>query len=102
MDYKKYNSNWKEISNRVRAAYGNRCAKCGAKHMSYKEKTDSTIIITIHHIDGNCKNDHDYNLVPLCQKHHLDLHRGVKNIIDHRQTEMSFTAAYKPIGRLHG
>ena len=36
------------------------------------------IPIFLHHIDGNNKNDSIKNLLPVCQKHHFELHREGK------------------------
>ena len=39
------------------------------------------LIVEVHHYDGNDKNDHPCNLVPLCSTHHKYIHSGHKYIV---------------------
>lgn len=103
IDYKKYPKNWKWISEQVRKDAGNKCELCFAPNgevvvrpvnmkgftrpwyfhptfLSGKSKPVK-IILTVHHIDFDKKNNERQNLIALCQRCHLrlDLGRHMKN-----------------------
>lgn len=64
---KRYSAKWEKLSKKLRLQY--HCAICG--ETSYKKKE-------VHHIDNNKKNDDINNLLVVCTKCHLDIHK--KNI----------------------
>lgn len=39
-------------------------------------------IVSVHHYDGNHKNDKPENLVPMCQTHHQYMHSRFKHLIE--------------------
>jgi len=99
-DYKEYPINWKWLSKQVIHDAGNKCELCGAPNgisVVRPDKKDSSypwyiapngysgrrtkIILTVHHIDGDKKNNSKHNLIALCQKCHLrlDLSKHLKN-----------------------
>ena len=59
------------IHNAIIQRDGNKCQKCG-----------SNKYLIVHHIDGDNTNNEFMNLITLCNKCHLDLHRpnGKKNL----------------------
>lgn len=73
VDYKKYPENWKEIRKRILNRANNRCELCNAENGKSHWKTGSKVVLTIHHIDGNVKNNQNCNLIALCQRCHLRL-----------------------------
>ena len=102
-DYKDYHPNWKNIRKSILHRANNKCELCGAPNYSliqrikgaeypwyivenakdYDSKTSNIIkiVLTIHHIDYDKKNNKPYNLLALCQKCHnkLDMPLRVKN-----------------------
>lgn len=80
----KYTDNWKAglVQAEVRARAGHCCEQCG---MTFKKGTNLAIdetrydgramVGTCHHIDGNRGNDRMDNLVYLCQRCHIIVHR---------------------------
>lgn len=105
IDYKDYNKNWKKISKGIiedRAE--NQCELCfvynrdkgyrlkNGQFIEVGEKcTKAThngrfvkiikIVLTVHHIDFDNKNDNPLNLLALCQRCHLrlDIAKKIKN-----------------------
>jgi len=74
IDYKNYNDNFKWLSKQIRQVRaGNKCELCNATNGKPHWKTASKVVLTIHHIDGNKKNDNLLNLIALCQRCHLRL-----------------------------
>lgn len=76
IDYKKYPQNWKLLVARILDRAKNSCELCPAINGQRHWKTGSQVVLTIHHIDGNLKNNSDANLIALCQRCHLRLDRG--------------------------
>lgn len=64
MDKNNYPKNWDEIAARIKELAGWLCERCGSPSTEGK-------ILTVHHLDGDTKNNTDYNLVALCQGCHL-------------------------------
>ena len=107
LDYKDYHPDWKNISKSVIAKAGNCCELCGAPNNQsvfrpakchtgeldrpwyYDGEVDdcgyvgryTKIVLTVHHIDANKRNNSKLNLIALCQKCHLrlDLARHIYN-----------------------
>lgn len=83
IDISKYPYEWSKISIEVRKKAKNTCELCGAKNYKPHWKTGSKVILTVHHIDGDTKNNSYYNLIALCQRCHLRLdaqkHFGNRN-----------------------
>ena len=107
MNYQDYNPGWKEISKGI--IWGRAAGKCelcfvpnntivwrpnkkyqkGSVYPWYlriedkwlKQCRQTTIVLTVHHIDSNKKNDDSLNLLALCQKCHLrlDLAKHIRN-----------------------
>ena len=99
-----YPDNWKEISLAVREESGQRCQSCklpnGARgyrpalnrdNFVQVPRSDETvlrrywptvqifrIVLTVHHRDTDPSNNDRANLVALCQKCHLDVHRRIR------------------------
>lgn len=70
-----YPKDWPEISRRVRVQAGDRCELCPAENGKPHWKTGSRVVLTVHHIDGNRRNNGKHNLISLCQRCHLRLDR---------------------------
>lgn len=101
MNLSEYPANWKNISKAVRSRNNGRCELCFAPggYKVIRDKNNSfdypwiyadrhsegapivKIILTVHHIDGNKKNNSEHNLISLCQKCHcrLDLGKHIAN-----------------------
>ena len=75
MDKTLYHPNWREISLLVRKNAGFRCELCPAGNGEYHWKTGSKVVLTVHHIDSDKKNNSKHNLIALCQRCHLRLDR---------------------------
>lgn len=92
-NYKEYPKNWKEIVKLEKIRAGNRCEMCGVPNGIYIfwdecgygtwRKVDphaipkpTKVILTVHHIDGDKKNNRYPNLLVACQRHHLRLDLG--------------------------
>ena len=71
------NPNWKED------VYRSTCFHYHTKKCIVCEECN---IVTVHHYDGNNKNNHPTNLIPLCPTHHHYIHSSyaylVKDIVD--------------------
>ena len=79
-----YSVNWLEISRAVKSYFGWRCIKCLHPHRVGKRNTPCDTkcehgidgkqrILTIHHLDWDKSNNRLTNLIPLCQKCHLEV-----------------------------
>lgn len=109
INYKDYDPNWKTISKGKIESAGDRCELCYAPnaHLVVRDKSQkhpwdlvddydpqllddgegnggfniTKIVLTVHHIDGDKKNNNDMNLIALCQRCHLrlDLQKHVRN-----------------------
>lgn len=74
VDYNKYPENWKtEIRPHIMRRSQDRCELCNAKNYENHPMTGSKVVLTIHHIDCDIKNNNDLNLIALCQRCHLRL-----------------------------
>jgi len=101
-NYKNYAANWKWLSKQIISDAGNKCELCYAPNgkfvvrnpdceypwelaKSVVSKTSCSnltkIVLTVHHIDADKKNNNKQNLIALCQRCHLrlDLHRHITN-----------------------
>ena len=98
-DYKQYPENWKWLSRQIIADAGNKCELCyapngvfiqrikGAEYPWYKientkqEDIFTKVVLTVHHINHDKKDNTKQNLIALCQKCHLrlDLAHHMKN-----------------------
>lgn len=67
-----YPENWKEIAHDVKAKAGWKCVRCGHPHAPKEGYT-----LTVHHLDMNPSNVAWWNIVPLCQKCHLQIQHKV-------------------------
>ena len=74
IDYRDYPGNWQEIRAKVLERAGNCCELCGAKNGESHWKTGSRVVLTVHHINGDIKDNRMCNLLALCQRCHLRLH----------------------------
>lgn len=74
IDYSEYGIEF-IVKSRILRGYG-RCARCSARQGRKTEETGAVVVLTVHHLDGDKKNNELFNLVPLCQKCHLFAHRG--------------------------
>ncbi len=79
MDRRKYHPNWEAISAAIIHQAGHRCELCQAKDRTFHQITRGYVVLTVHHIDGNPKNNSRANLIALCQLHHLRLDRGLRS-----------------------
>lgn len=105
-NYKEYPENWKWLSKQIIKDAGNRCELCYApngetivrdknalhpwdhlpdkKYVEFMDKRKekiTKIVLTVHHIDSDKKNNTKQNLIALCQRCHLrlDLQKHMKN-----------------------
>lgn len=100
IDYRRYPDNWRQISQNIRNAAGNRCQRCGVPNHAhgYRDKSGAfhpwpvdsdhhdnprmiTIILTVAHLDHDTNNNDPANLQALCQRCHLahDLPHHIRN-----------------------
>ena len=96
-DYKQYSKDWKLISKNIITASGNKCELCFAPNECTVNRStrvqypwelahqgggkETKIVLTVHHIDGDKKNNSRHNLIALCARCHLriDIGRHIKN-----------------------
>ena len=102
IDYKKYPDNWKLLRHKILERADNCCELCFAPNnvIVHRNKKNGQIefdyflmnnlkvirnmfkkvkiILTIHHIDGDIKNNDEKNLIALCQRCHIKLDVGYK------------------------
>ena len=81
INYKEYPKNWKWLSKQIRKREGDKCYFCFARNGQKHWLTGSKVVLTVHHIDGDKKNNKPLNLIALCQRCHLrlDLEKHIKN-----------------------
>jgi len=81
IDYRDYPTNWANIRKCVLHRAVHRCELCNAENYKPHWKTGSKVVLTIHHIDYDKKNNKPYNLLALCQRCHnkLDMPFRIKN-----------------------
>ncbi len=82
MDHR-YHPEWDTISKLIREKFGWKCARCA-----------SSDLLQTHHIDGNPKNNHEENLIPLCATCHLQIEKE-SSVQDTRQQEIFPESNYK-------
>ena len=63
-----YNDDWEATAHLKKVGVNWRCERCGHPH-----DIINWHILTVHHIDGNKKNDDPRNLIALCQRCHLSV-----------------------------
>ena len=73
IDYKKYPDNWKFLSAQVRARAGQRCELCNVENGKPHWKSAKKVVLTVHHINFDITDNHELNLIALCQRCHLRL-----------------------------
>ena len=93
IDKKDYPENWEWLSRQIKTTAGNRCELCYAPNgaIVYRDKNDihpwriadverectnelyAKIVLTVHHIDSDKKNNTKQNLLCCCQRCHLRL-----------------------------
>jgi len=80
MNIKEYADNWKWLSKQIRERAGWKCELCDAENGEPHWKTGSKVVLTVHHIDSDKKNNNPLNLLALCQRCHLrlDLEKHIK------------------------
>lgn len=73
----KDNPNWKEDSTNYRTLcfehYNHKCLVC-----------DESLVLDVHHLDGDRTNNNINNLIPLCPTHHAYIHRGYSYLIENK------------------
>lgn len=66
-----YPDDWPEIARRIKEQAGWECERCGAPH------GETPNVLTVHHLDGDKSNVHEWNLAALCQRCHLAIQNKV-------------------------
>ena len=83
-----YPENWNDIARAVKDRAGWRCVRCKHPHETpnhraqcdkdcQHEQDGKQRMLTVHHLDMNKSNCHDWNLAALCQKCHLEIQARV-------------------------
>lgn len=67
-----YPSNWPQIAKEVKESVGFRCVRCGHRH-----DPETGYTLTVHHMDMDPSNNRWWNLIPLCQRCHLQVQNKV-------------------------
>lgn len=60
-DKKDYPPTWEALRKAVLHRAQNKCELCDAENRKPHWKTDSKVVLTIHHIDRNKKNNNEHN-----------------------------------------
>jgi len=77
IDYKKYPSDWNDISSRIRFVRAqNRCEVCGAENYKPHPLTGNGVVLSVAHLNHDILDNRDENLKALCQCCHLDIDRN--------------------------
>jgi hypothetical protein len=78
-----YPNNWKEIATGVKQRSGYCCERCqlqcltpGYSYRHLSRRIRGKLTAQVHHIDRQPTNNNVDNLIALCPRCHLDLHRG--------------------------
>lgn len=79
-----YPDNWRDIARKVKEEADWKCERCGYPHYPEHGYT-----LTVHHKDGDTKNNDPENLEALCQRCHLKAQR-VLLFISPNQCELDF------------
>ena len=85
-DYKKYPKDWKSIRERILRRDGYRCKFCDAQQGEPHWKTNSKVVLTVCHKNGDITDNRDVNLAAVCQRCHNILDMGER--IKHRQKKL--------------
>lgn len=75
-DKSKYPKDWRKIVERLKIKAGNKCELCEAENGKPHWKTESKVVLTVHHCEylpDTIKNNSYPNLIVLCQRCHLRL-----------------------------
>lgn len=72
---KLYPKNWKALSLQIRKDAKNKCELCDAKNHKLHPITKSNVVLTVHHLDFNPRNNELWNLIALCQRCHNRIDR---------------------------
>lgn len=80
INYKDYPENWKWLTKQLKLKHDNRCELCNAENGKPHWRTNSKVVLTVHHIDSDKTNNNVMNLIVLCQRCHLrlDLYKHIK------------------------
>jgi len=78
----KYGENWEFIARDIKEKADWKCRKCGRTRDVKKN-----VKLTVHHIDGNCKNNTESNLICLCSKCHLEAQQILQAQYEYKQKE---------------
>jgi len=88
-----YPPNWPEIAQDVKKGADWKCVRCGHKH-----DIEAGYMLTVHHMDMNPANCEWWNLLPLCQRCHLQIqHKVVLErmwMFEHSQWFRPYVAGY--------
>jgi 5-methylcytosine-specific restriction endonuclease McrA len=74
-----YHPEWEAISRAIRRRAKGQCELCFLEEGTRRVPTGGYIVLTVHHIDGDRKNNDPQNLIALCQRCHLRLDRAYKS-----------------------
>ena len=66
----RYHPEWETISRYIRELFNYYCARCG---INCRNKNKKKVILQVHHIDENPRNNDIENLIPLCASCHLKI-----------------------------
>ncbi len=97
---KLYPPNWARISKLTRDAAGQKCELCSAPNGSRSNRTGGTVVLTVHHINGDPADNRRCNLIALCQRCHLRLDRPYK--MGRRRSDRQPTLPIEPQNREAG
>jgi len=70
---KGYPDNWELLVAQLRERFGMKCERCGHEH-----DPAGGYCLTVHHLDGNPRNNADWNLALLDQRCHLAIQGRIK------------------------
>jgi predicted HNH restriction endonuclease len=102
----RYPSNWKEISDRVKAAANYRCEKCtqyglppGKRYVKIERSHRQKISLQVHHWNRDPSDNHWSNLGCLCSSCHLIYHQQGRGNITPGQLALSLKVRQSKIKR---
>ena len=81
----RYHPEWSTVSRYVRELFNYYCSMCGRNCRNTK---NSEMVLQVHHIDENPRNNDLENLIPLCASCHLKIEREARLHAPNREKQM--------------
>ena len=99
IDYKQYPKNWQKIRMKILIACDDKCEVCGAINHELHPITQKKVVLTIHHLNKDIKDNRYENLIAVCQRCHFAMEKTYKR---HKKLEHHYIKKlHKAIDKLN-